>query len=376
MGRVFQWVVSIISTPLLGNRRFEQGLEEMSMIKTGKPTVWGAMGALAKWIPGLVLAAAFCLSPATRAADLPDLGKVGKLGKGDTVLKGDAKCTSCHDESDNPKPTMLGEHPWVLSIAKTKHGTVADGRTPTCANCHGESEAHMKRKDPSIPRPAPDRTFNKTTPAEKQDEACTSCHKGGNRMFWESSAHHNRGVACVTCHDIHNGGHDKARDKRTQTEVCFGCHKDQRAQVNRPSHHPIIEGKVACSDCHNPHGSTGPKQLKKDSVNETCYMCHMEKRGPFVHNHQPVTEDCTICHNAHGTPIANLLKARPPFLCYECHNHSGHPGQVPSVPASITGRTTSASLLGTIGRGCLNCHTNIHGSNSTQNNATVNRFRR
>lgn len=36
----------------------------------------------------------------------------------DLVLKGDAKCTSCHDEADAPG---------LLAIGKTKHGTVADG---------------------------------------------------------------------------------------------------------------------------------------------------------------------------------------------------------------------------------------------------------
>jgi len=55
-------------------------------------------------------------------------------------------------------------------------------------------------------------------------------------------------------HQVHTQ-HDKVRDKQTQPEVCFACHKEQRAQVNRPSHHPIKEGKVACSDCHNPHGT-------------------------------------------------------------------------------------------------------------------------
>jgi predicted CXXCH cytochrome family protein len=99
----------------------------------------------------------------------------------------------------------------------------------------------------------------------------------------------------------------------------------------------------------------------------------MEKRGPFLHNHQPVTEDCTICHQPHGTTIANLLKSRPPFLCQDCHASSGHPVQFAGPP---TGRTTSSSQLGTVGRGCLNCHTNIHGSNSTQNSATSGRFRR
>ncbi|MFO7542994.1 MAG: cytochrome c3 family protein, partial [Thiobacillus sp.] len=189
-----------------------------------------------------------------------------KLGQGDTVLRGDAKCTACHDGEDKFGPK-------VLSIGKTKHGTAADGRTPTCTSCHGESEAHLKGGN-KAGKPKPDRVFNKTTPAAIQDEACTTCHKGGNHIFWESSAHKTRGVACVSCHDIHNNGHDKARDKKTQTEVCFGCHKEQRAQLNRPSHHPVLEGKMACSDCHNPHGSAGPKQLKKDSVNETCYMCH------------------------------------------------------------------------------------------------------
>ncbi len=319
--------------------------------------------ALTRTLPGLALVAGLAgMLPAHAGELLASL----QLGKADTVLRGDAKCTACHDETgkDGPK---------VLSIGKTKHGTFADGRTPTCISCHGDSTAHMKKPQGDAKRPAPDRVFNKSVPAEVQDQACTTCHKGGNRMFWASSTHRNRGVACVTCHDVHNEGHDKARDKATQTEVCYSCHKEQRVQMSRMSHHPVPEGKMACSDCHNPHGSAGPKQLKKDSVNETCNQCHMEKRGPFVHNHQPVTEDCTICHNAHGTNVANLLKARAPFLCQECHSHTSHPGQIGALP---TARTTGTTALGTVGRGCLNCHTNIHGSNSTQNSATAGRFRR
>jgi len=156
------------------------------------------------------------------------------------------------------------------------------------------------------------------------------------------------------------------QDKRTQPEICFTCHKEQRAQIDRPSHHPIPEGKMSCSDCHNPHGSIGPKLMKRDSVNETCYSCHMEKRGPFVHDHQPVSEDCSICHNPHGTTAESMLKTRAPFLCQSCHTpHS-------PVQPSLTGQTTpSLNSLGwwngaaiTQGRGCLNCHNQIHGSNN------------
>ena len=44
-----------------------------------------------------------------------------KPARKDMVLNGDAKCTRCHNEGD--------DYP-VLAIAKTKHGTMADARTP------------------------------------------------------------------------------------------------------------------------------------------------------------------------------------------------------------------------------------------------------
>jgi DmsE family decaheme c-type cytochrome len=282
----------------------------------------------------------------------------------DMVLKGDAQCTRCHNEGD--------EYP-VLAIGKTKHGTVADARTPTCTSCHGVSDLHVNRPADAKERPKPDRTFGKhsKTPMAERSNACLACHQSSKRMDWQMSAHASRDVACSSCHVVH-AGHDPVRDKRTQTDTCFTCHKEQRAQVNRPVHHPIIEGKMSCSSCHNVHGGN-PKQLVRDSVTETCFTCHMEKRGPFVHNHPPVQEDCAICHQPHGTTIPSLLKARPPFLCQECHSHTSHPSQAGALPS---GRTTSNTLLGTVARGCLNCHTNIHGSNSTQNSATSGRFRR
>lgn len=279
----------------------------------------------------------------------------------DMVLKGDANCTRCHDETE--------EYP-VLSIGKTKHGTVADGRTPTCTSCHGESDTHANKPADAVVRPKPDRMFGKasTTPAEARNDACLSCHQGGKRIHWQQSLHASRDVSCSSCHQVH-AAHDKARDKQTQTEVCFSCHKEQRAQISKPSRHPILEGKVSCSDCHNPHGSAGPKNLVRDNVNDTCYTCHMEKRGPFVRTHQPVQEDCSICHNPHGTTTPNLLKARAPFLCQSCHEPTSHRDN----PGSLTGTSTGANMLA---RGCLNCHTQIHGTNNPANVSNERTFRR
>jgi DmsE family decaheme c-type cytochrome len=109
--------------------------------------------------------------------------------------------------------------------------------------------------------------------------------------------------------------------------------------------------------------------MVRDTVNDTCYSCHMEKRGPFVRTHQPVQEDCAICHNPHGTTAPNLLKARQPFLCQQCHEPTSHRGNVGTLNGTSTGANTLA-------RGCLNCHTNIHGSNNPANISNERTFRR
>ena len=313
------------------------------------------------FLQALAAAAGFALflaaAPAL-AADAP------ADAKKDLVLRGDAKCTRCHDEGD--------DYP-VLAIGKTRHGTVADGRTPSCTNCHGASEAHLAGGGSGGHRPPPDVLFRGAgkSAADKQNGQCLTCHNSdAKRTHWAGSMHEARGVACTNCHQVHTA-HDAVRDKLTQPEVCFSCHKEQRVLVNRQSHHPIKEGTVVCSDCHNVHGSAGPKMMNRDSVVQTCYTCHMEKRGPFIRTHQPVTEDCTICHNPHGSNVANLLKSRPPFLCQQCHEPGTHQGN----PASMT-FPNNTTLNNTLARGCVNCHNQIHGSNNPVNTGNERTFRR
>jgi DmsE family decaheme c-type cytochrome len=222
--------------------------------------------------------------------------------------------------------------------------------------------------------PKVDRSFRKNTAttADERNTACQTCHqKDAKRTHWDGSAHQTRDVACNSCHQVH-AAKDKVRGRLTQADVCFTCHKEQRAQYQRPSRHPIVEGKVICSDCHNAHGSIGPKLVKRDSTNETCYTCHMEKRGPFVRPHEPVTEDCGTCHNPHGTTAEFLLKQRPPFLCNECH--SPHGAAMPQLVGQAAAPTTigKTAVLYTQGRGCVNCHTQIHGSNNPARDTPLN----
>lgn len=330
-----------------------------------------------------LLAGGLWMVTGAMAADLPDMGETAvpqaKMQTSAAESRSrDAVCTKCHDESEN-KP--------ILSIYATKHGVKGDLRTPSCQSCHGESVAHVKNAEGKATRPAPDVLFGTKrgttgsfapSEAKLQNSACLTCHdKDSKRTHWDGGPHNVNDVACSSCHETHTK-HDSVRDKKTQPQVCYVCHKEQRAQSNKISHHAIGEGKVVCSDCHNPHGSAGPKLLKMNTVTETCYTCHAEKRGPFLWEHQPATEDCLSCHTPHGSNITPLLKSRAPFLCDECHNgpHQSKNQFGPNAAGwqgglaggSVASRTGSAAPAATpsenyTGRGCQNCHSMVHGSN-------------
>ncbi len=317
-------------------------------------------------ITSVIAVAAVCLS-----------GWLAPAGAADEPT-GAAFCVTCHDSEDLPD---MRHSPH----AARKSPDPANQRTPDCISCHGASETHARKPEGVSERPRPERTFGKTvgklsvsTPVERS-LVCQTCHdKDSKRALWVGSQHQAADVACDTCHKVH-ANRDKVLAKATQTDFCYTCHKEQRAQVNRPSHHPLPEGKMTCSDCHNVHGSAGAKLAKRDSTNDTCYTCHAEKRGPFVHQHSPVAEDCANCHNPHGSTIAAMLKARPPLLCQQCHTPhvAGGIGALggqrgvfpPAVPGQVAPLITGSSGGKNVvnlwqGRSCTNCHTQVHGSNN------------
>ncbi len=309
------------------------------------------------------------VAPPATGNTLPDLNSEDTTpNRVQASLKRDAVCTRCHDESEAVP---------ILAIYQTRHGVRGDPRTPNCQTCHGESEKHLKG-DPAVKgRAAPDIVYKKGSFAVSSDSVrsgqCLACHKGANRANWDGAAHQNSQIACNDCHKVHAPA-DKVRERKTQAEACFACHKEQRADTHKISTHPIDAGKVICSDCHNPHGSVGPKMLKKNTLNEVCFLCHADKRGPFLFEHQPVVEDCSNCHTPHGSNITPLLKSRPPFMCQECHDGT-HASGTPVGPnaagyqgglATINGAGTAALYpsKNNVGNACLNCHSQVHGSNS------------
>ena len=271
----------------------------------------------------------------------PDLARAADPG---------ADCASCHEKA-------------VTSFKASYHGKAWQGANG-CQSCHGQANQHLtaEQSKKSI------FSFAKAGghSAEEMSAQCLSCHSGSKHVaLWESSKHKSAGLSCNSCHT----GHSKLPKnlKMPQTELCFSCHKDIKAESGKQSHHPIKEGKISCSDCHSPHGSFGDKALKGESTNELCYKCHAEKRGPFLHEHSPVAENCLTCHNSHGSNHNKLLTQKAPNLCQSCHiGTSGHFGapfnrskSFDANPA-VSGTYTSQRA---VSRACLNCHAAIHGSN-------------
>jgi DmsE family decaheme c-type cytochrome len=277
-------------------------------------------------------------------------------------------------------------HQKQAGILETKHGAQSDTHSPTgkgqaCAACHGNNPNHASNPKKN---PHPVRFTKGAVPAKQQTQACMSCHAGNRHLaFWETGRHGRNDVRCNDCHAVHakpprgstiaftkkapSSGPMVNAERQLEYETCIGCHKQTRVQINKPSHHPIIEGKVTCSSCHNPHGAMSQGMIKQETVNVQCWSCHAEKRGPFLFQHPAVEENCLSCHAPHGSSHTKLLNEKVPNLCQECHDWSRHPGTAYSGDQGfirIPGSTVTTPNTRFVARACLNCHNAIHGSNA------------
>ena len=254
-------------------------------------------------------------------------------------------CLTCHaSQAAEFGKTLMGR------IGKTQKGKF------DCENCHGPGSAHAKAGGGrGVGGIISFRPNDDSRTAEENNALCLGCHEKGDRTLWRGSIHQSRGLMCTNCHTIMKEVSRKHQLKtQAQPDTCFQCHKDIRAKLSRSAHMPVLEGKLVCSDCHSPHGSYNDHLLKEATVNDVCFQCHADKRGPFLWEHPPVVENCLNCHDPHGTINDNMLVVSRPRLCQRCHNAATRHPANPRNPMQIQA----------INSGCVNCHSQLHGSNN------------
>ena len=269
--------------------------------------------------------------------------------------KGADTCIECHNEDSATYAKA--------AIFKTRHAQRGDKRSPfgagglQCEACHGPGARHsVKGNTKAINSFKADAIL----PVEQRNQACLACHQGGARNGWHAGAHERSQLACTSCHKVHVE-HDPVLARATEPEVCYACHKRQRADFHKSSSHPVRFGRMGCRDCHSAHGSASPSMLAKPTLNQTCFSCHADKRGPVLWEHAPVAEDCSLCHTSHGSVRSALLTQSPPLLCQQCHTSAGHPSVARTGAALPGGGAGGQAFL--LAGSCTNCHSQVHGSN-------------
>ena len=304
------------------------------------------------------LSIAFALSSACHSPPAePPAGESESLPAATYV--GQETCLSCH-ETMKPGLTAKYNHTVHSRVFSETQGELA---SRGCEGCHGPGSAHVEAgggKGVGNMVPFGD---DSSAAVSRSNNACLACHKGHDRAYWSGSAHESSDTACTSCHTVmENVSHDNLLAAGTEVDTCGKCHQLQHSRIFSNAHMPLrpgafesstaSEGKMSCSSCHQPHGTVTESLIRNISVNDQCLTCHAEKRGPFLWEHSPVPENCLNCHDPHGGNRRAMLKMSAPRLCQTCHVSTGHA----TSPRNPTDRFA-------VGTSCLQCHTQVHGSN-------------
>src|SRR6266498_3236518 len=206
-------------------------------------------------------------------------------------------CRTCHEKA-------------LTSFEHTRHMKVPG----LCENCHGDVANHLKSETEK--GEVGTIISLKTMKPADINKTCLGCHDKMRQADWKGGVHDRRGLACTSCHSIHDFHSPTAQLKTTrEADTCFSCHPQMRAKSLRTSHHPVREGKMGCLNCHDPHGSNHDK----------------------------------------------LLQAKLPYLCQRCHLNTRHPGSLYDFRNTIAGTNVSNRA---VEHACKNCHQNVHGTNA------------
>lgn len=290
----------------------------------------------------------------------------------------EALCKDCHEFSHK----SWNNSPHALFQSDPKKPLGRKG----CQSCHGPASEHVSHLKPADHPYDYIISFRHVKPDEGA-AVCMRCHNDVmTQRHWAGTSHAKAGVTCTACHQLHQPdpllrerdkaveAYDKALPpaqrvksddsvrnpvytaapntkallKANEAALCGSCHRKETAEFRNNFHHPVPEGRMVCSDCHEVHPNRDQhKSLRTTKSN--CVRCHADVAGPFVFEHEPVSdltgEGCLECHKPHGSHNPRLLATFSRGQCVQCHSDKAN-NHFP-------------------GRSCWQsgCHVAVHGSN-------------
>lgn len=228
-----------------------------------------------------------CSRPRTRRPFVAALVLVGVLFAPSAGRAKGCGDTSCH------KKIHKGE---------TVHGPLTAG---ACGGCHQ-------------PRgKVPDKHGAANFTLLTGDKPCLDCHKDVGKELQTGTPHAPvKKQGCGKCHLPHSSSSKFLLKAKTEAELCFVCHKQEKVTKFKFMHGPVAGG--TCTFCHSPHASPNP-QLLTSTGPKLCFGCHEADRFKTKFTHKALDKGCISCHAPHGAERKYFIRAEVNDLCGKCH---------------------------------------------------------
>ena len=148
---------------------------------------------------------------------------------------GSETCKACHEDIYN----SWEKTPHWKTTLDTKGGPSHQG----CESCHGPGSAHVEGGGDIT------KIFVFKNHSTKEiNQRCLTCHASDTEhMQAINSVHEKNDVSCTSCHSPHHAKEAQFLLVKSQPELCYSCHLQQKPQFAMPFHHRVNEGLVQCS---------------------------------------------------------------------------------------------------------------------------------
>jgi hypothetical protein len=298
------------------------------------------------------------------------------------------ECWSCHSEHHGRNFRIISFNPDKFDHNKTGFKLTGSHRSIDCSECHNAElvinpNFKKKKHDTYLGLNTECKSCHEDYHQTTLGNNCEACHNTEKfrpaHAFDHSKAKYaltgkHLNVDCIKCHIIEKRNNkDFQKFNNLNFNNCSSCHTDvhrgsfgadckschstngfniinKSAFDHSRTKFPLI-GKhkfVGCNDCHKGGLSLKPAFAK-------CIDCHSDyHKGEMVNNN--LIRDCKECHNEYGFS--------PSIYTIEEHNLSAFKltGSHLAVPCKSCHGKNDGWDFRNIGRKCIDCHNNVHGS--------------